>query len=267
MSIQYTDITARTVWTPAPEKTAEEYQDAFFPQHTAEPGGVRGVTRFCVSDGASKSRYARQWAQFLVNEWGRNPDRLIFQSSLAAASASWDAWCADRESQRAEQVVTTRDWFQDTFPEDFRAYATLLVVQIYPGRYPLWFGAAVGDTFAFHVRVNNLIKSLPTPTWRRATPQLISTQRDSSHDDPAYTPRADEALAVEDELFLTTDALGRWILTSLDAGGVPWDLLRAGVNGGQLYFREWIDRLRAANEIDSDDTTLMWITFGHDRLA
>lgn len=262
MSIRYTDIAARTVWTPAPEKTTEEYQDAFFPPHTGEHDGARGATRFCIADGASKSGYARQWARLLVEEWGRNPDQLTFQSSLTAASAKWDAWCADRESQRPKRVLIARDWFQDTFPEDFYAYATLLVVQVYPGRYPRWFGLAVGDTFVFHVRANDLITSMPKLTWGRTMPPLISTRRHTDGDDASCATTTGEPLAMGDELFLSTDAMGRWIFSCLDAGRPPWDLLRTGVNRGQLYFRDWIDGLRAADEIENDDITLMRVTFG-----
>lgn len=261
MSIRLTDITAQTVWTPAPEKSVDEYQDAFFPEQTATAPGTRGVTRFSMADGASRSGHSRQWARFLVSEWGKDPANLSFRSSLALASNAWGRWGEDRAAQ-AVASPGHHDWFQASFPEDALAYATLLVVQIYPGRYPRWFAAAVGDTFVFHVRANELRSALPRRTGRRVTPRLISTKRSLHYDKPETVDLASARLLRGDELFLSTDALGHWIADFVDRGSAPWAELRTQIEQGASAFQTWINELRARNEVDPDDTTLMRIAIG-----
>jgi hypothetical protein len=256
--IRLADIAARTVWTPAPEKSADDYKDAFYPEETSERHGLRGVTRFCLADGASASSLSRQWAKLLVSEWGSNPDTLGYARSLSLATAAWDEWYNARESRRTRHV-DTKTWFQNSFPEDSRAHATLLVVQIYPGRYPCWFALAVGDTFVFHVRADSLLESLPKRTARRAMPHLLSSDgATQTH----LREVAGKDLSLGDELFLATDALARWIFDSLGAGRVPWPTLRVQLARGTSAFHSWIEQLRRDGQIEPDDTTLTWITTG-----
>lgn len=260
MSVRSRQIAARTVWTPAPEKTAEEYEDAFYPEQTAAGDGIRGATRFCLADGASEGGHSRQWARLLVSEWGKDPNRLSFKRSLSLAGATWAQWCHERDSRHTQRGLGTHDWYQAPFPEDQFGYATLLVVQIYPGLYPRWLAAAVGDTFVFHVRADKLVKSLPARTWQRSTPRLISTHDSVFDDSVAEVAVTSETLAAGDELFLSTDALAHWIFDEMDGGRTPWPVLRTRLE--QPAFRDWVDELRAREELKRDDCTLMRIMVG-----
>jgi hypothetical protein len=56
-----------------------------------------------------------------------------------------------------------------------------------------------------------------------------------------------------------TDALSRWFLSAVEAGGQPWQPLESLEAQTDNAFTEWVGRLRNDRQLRNDDTTLVSI--------
>lgn len=224
---------------PRRDFSLEECQDAY----AADP--ARG--RFAVADGASESAESGPWARLLVDSWVSNE------------APAWPDWIGPLRRTWAERAdVPDTDalpWFLESRYRE-GAFSTFLGLWLEEAR---WKAVAVGDSCLFHVRDSALIASYPLERSSQfdSTPWLIGSRpppgdpalREAHHFAGSWRPR--------DRLFLMTDALSCWFLTSAENGEEPWLALEGLLRQDAEAFATWIARLRAGRVLKNDDTTLV----------
>jgi hypothetical protein len=220
---------------PREGHTPTEYEDAF----AGDP--ARG--RFAVADGASESAFAGDWARLLVQAYVRRP-------------GPWSAWLpAVRRRWHRQGQKRELPWYAEAkFQEG--AYAALLGIAFDGGR---WQAEAVGDSCLFVVRGQRLARSFPL---RRASefgnrPSLLGSRRRQAGQPRARRFRLQGGCRPGDVFCLMTDALAQWFLQQAEAGGRPWDDVRALADADQ--FARWLTGLREAQKVRNDDATLVWL--------
>src|SRR5262245_29036371 len=196
-------ISVQAFQAPKEGNTPEQCEDAF----GADP--ARG--RFAVADGASESFAAGEWARQLADGFVR--EEGPWNGWLKTARS---AWLAAFQGQKLS-------WFAETKLQE-GAHAALLGLEIQSDG--TWQADSVGDASLFQVRADGLVQSFPM--LRAADysnrPELICSR----------TPDGEEELPLcllgdwrtGDCIYLATDALALWFLTSHEKGGRPWRLLR-----------------------------------------
>ena len=140
---------ARKFWLPKAGNCPDEYEDAFrvvYPHRIGVSG--RGLVRVAISDGASESAFAREWAKILTGAFvARPPDlRGLTEDSLLD-------WLASAQEEWRACVPWDRIPWHGEAKARAGAFATLLGLTI--GNAPdnsrrlSWQAVAVGDRSAF----------------------------------------------------------------------------------------------------------------------
>jgi hypothetical protein len=199
--------------------------------------------RFAISDGASESFAAGEWARMLVaafvdrgpsRDWLTVP-RAEWQKAVGGEAVSWYA-----EEKRVAG-----------------GHATFLGLTTRPvGDQFEWEAVAVGDACLFHVVGGACLSSFPIDRASDFTsvPTLISSQSGS----PAWKVTRG-ILQPGETLLLATDALAQCLLTSADEGAFAGD--------GFLTMEEdddfalWVAATRAAGRLRNDDVALGIVEF------
>ena len=234
----------------------DEYEDAFrvvYPQKIGASG--RGLARIAVSDGASESAFAREWANTLADGFVTVPPGLcgLTEDSLKAwLLPAQDIWHAavpwDRLPWHGE--AKTRDG----------AFATLLGLTI--GTAPddrsrlSWQALAVGDSCLFVVRDDRLWLSFPLDDASQFdnSPALICSNPDNAGELWAGVSLHSGDCVAGDLFILASDALARWFLARSATGERPWESLEALDSS---CWDAWIEEQRQDGLLRNDDTTLV----------
>ena len=245
-------------WLPKAGNRPDEYEDAFrvvYPQRFDAAG--RGTARVAVSDGASESAFAREWANALTDAFVTRPPELD-----APTGDSLDEWLGPaRDEWRAGVPWDRIPWHGETKARA-GAFATLLglTVRAAPdGSGALrWRALAVGDSCLFVVRGGRLLLSFPLEDAAQFdnNPALVrSTRADAGGLWDAVRLHGGEC-AARDVFILATDALACWFLAAAADGERPWETLMALDSAD---WNAWIDDQRRAGSMRNDDTTLVVI--------
>ena len=225
-------LTWRTFCTPKAGNSLAENEDAV--------AGEPDEGRFAIADGASESAFADAWARILVNTCVQTP-------------GPWSSWLpAARELWRAEFGERELPWYAETKFEQ-GAYAAILTV-VFRGAH--WRATAVGDCCLFQVRGGRLVRAFPIRASSQFDnrPSLVGSRRRQVGEPRARRRHAEGRLHSGDILFLMTDALAQWFLKQAEAGGEPWNRLRA--LGVEEEFLACMQDLRDGRELRNDDVTL-----------
>lgn len=238
-------------WLPKEGNHADEYEDAFWP---ARSGSFTArAVRCAVADGATETSFSGQWARQLVQAFGRGRIRTQrLREALVPLRASW--W----ESVRQNPLP----WYAE---EKLRsgAFASLLGVTLTSEPDSMgvrWTAMAVGDTCLFVVSEGALNVSFPLESSQDfdRSPHLISSL--SGRPGEAETmPRWNTGMCQpHNTLYLLTDALACWFLTTYEHGGQPWSTLDT-FDGEESHarFADWIAIERRARHIRNDDITML----------
>jgi len=215
---------------------SEECEDAF----ALDP--ERG--RFALSDGASESFAAGDWARRL-------------SAGFVAEAGPWSRWLQQARADWAAQFhLRELSWYAETKLQE-GAWATLLGVTFGGDEESgTWTAMAVGDSCLFHVREDGLLRAFP---MRRAgdfnnQPALIGSIRASRR---VHRLRLKGTYQRGDRFFLMTDALAAWFLQQYENKERPWTRLASLASPSD--FEEFIAALRTGNAIRNDDVTLLCI--------
>ncbi|PZV14318.1 MAG: hypothetical protein DCF20_13035 [Pseudanabaena sp.] len=199
-----------------------------------------------LSDGATESSFAREWAQELVTAFvnRRLPWQEIYTSAanwLLPLQANWPQWLA-------RQNLT---WFAKRKAGE-GAFATFVSLEIFADM--SWKSLAVGDSCLFVVRDSCLLKSFPLQTSHEFNnrPRLIGTNVKTANINISQTHGVAQNT---DRFYLATDAIACWIFKQIEANQDPWVKLDEISSLG--LFEEWLTKLRDRREIANDDTTLL----------
>lgn len=208
--------------------------------------------RAAISDGAAESAHAGLWARMLVEEFVSADEEAL----------AWPGWIARVQARFAEAVRRPADaeplpWYLEG-RYDQGAFATFLGLR-FDGL--TWRAVAVGDSCLFQVRDDRVQIVFPMEYSSQfdSTPWLIG-----SRTSPDEVPRRKGMHLLGecqsgDRLWLMTDALARWFLTSREAGGQPWRDLEPLLAAPDEAFADLVDRLRDRRLLRNDDTTLVAI--------
>ena len=190
-----------------------------------------------LSDGATESSFAKEWAKELVNAFvNRGVDDW-----LSPLQTTWRQWLANQNLS----------WFAKRKAGE-GAFATFLSLEI---KFDLsWKALAVGDSCLFVVRDHLLQNSFPLQNSHEFNnrPRLIGTHVNLAN---IIVSQAHGNAQTGDRFYLTTDAIACWIFKQLEANQDPW--VKLGLISSQELFAEWVTELRDRREIANDDTTLL----------
>ncbi|NEC01342.1 hypothetical protein G3I37_27435 [Streptomyces anulatus] len=235
-----------------------------------------------VCDGATESALAKDWARLLsrvaVECAMEQPDVLAggpaFEEFAASAVAQWDPWLAQYTQARVAEGRPLK-WYEHTKLAE-GAYATLLTLRIDPvpsteagtdieAPEPAWQwrAAALGDSCLFHLRDDRLVEAFPVTAAEEfgTVPDLFgSRNRDVGL--LARRTRFTEGRSLPgDRLFLMTDALAAWFLSTSDRDIAVRQLLEFSGPDDLGAFMEWLDGLRESRQLRNDDVAIVRVDF------
>lgn len=230
---------------------------------------VTGPITAVVSDGASESMLAKDWAWRLVatvvGKLDSDPalvrSRIGFAEVMREAMVRWGEWIDGYEARRAESGRPVQ-WYERPKLER-GAYATLLALHF--DGIDSWEAAALGDSCLFHLRGFELIRAFPLQQADEfsVTPKLVNSREQDGELLAAHVETASGKAEPSDQFFLCTDAMAAWFLQRAASGSKPWyevmDLTRAG---DQTAFAQWADGERAAGRMRNDDIALIHLDLG-----
>ena len=133
---------------------------------------------------------------------------------------------------------------------------------VLPGWRQGWRLLAIGDSCVFQVRGDELIVVGPVTKSEDFdnSPYLVSTNGTCSIARHAKHVKVMKGTwQSRDIFFLATDALAQWMLANVEAGELPWAMLRDLGSEGCMPFAEIVDKLRkdSKSKLKNDDSTLM----------
>ena len=244
-------------WLPKAGNTQEEYEDAFrvvYPQRMGASG--RGLVRAAVSDGASESAFAREWANILTDAFARRPLDLC-----GLTADSLQGWLAQSQEEWHAAVPWDRIPWHGEAKARAGAFATLvgLTIGAAPGsRRLFWQAFAVGDSCLFIVRDGGLRLSFPLEDAAEFdnNPALVCSNPANAGGLWENVRQSNGECAAGDSIILASDALAAWFLAKNAAGEKPWESLAALDSSG---WDAWIGEQRRAGLMRNDDTTLVVI--------
>ena len=243
---------------PKSGNSPAEYEDAslvVYPQRMGASG--RRTARAAMSDGASESAFAREWANVLVDAFVSRPPDMCgltehsMSDWLASAQEEWDAgvpW--DRIPWHGEAKARAG------------AFATLLgltvAVRSGSSQRLSWRAVAVGDSCLFVVRDDRLWLSFPLEDAAQFdnSPTLVCSNPDNVGDLWENVHRTGGDCVAGDSFILASDALACWFLDRSAEGEKPWETLLSLDASG---WGTWVEEQRRAGAMRNDDTTVVII--------
>ena len=249
----------RRFWLPKEGNNSEEYEDAsqvVYPQRLGASG--RRTARAAVSDGASESAFAREWANVLVDAFVSRPPN---QCGLTKDSLC--DWLASAQEEWRVGIPWDRIPWHGEAKARAGAFATLvgLTVATRAGnsRRLTWQAIAVGDSCLFVVRDDLLWLSFPLEDAAQFdnSPDLVCSNPDNTEDLWENVHRSDGECVAGDSFILASDALACWLLGRIAEGEKPWKTLLA-LDASE--WAVWVEEQRRSGLMRNDDTTLVIIT-------
>jgi hypothetical protein len=238
-------LRARAFWLPKEGNRIEEWEDAC--------AFSEGRLQFALSDGASSSFRAHEWAAVLVDQFLNEPP----QGTGPAELETWVESCAKRFE--AMPVANGDAWYVDEAASR-GAFATFLGLGLAQDDARMkWAAIAVGDTCLFQIRDGRRILAFPLDDADAftSTPALLaSTERNESRGATAALVHRGTA-EPGDTFLLATDAFAQWALRAEREDPTVWITLSRLRNE---TFLALIAHLRGAHAVENDDVTLLRVT-------
>jgi hypothetical protein len=258
----------RALHAPKEGNTESEYEDAFACQKPPTPppgGGTAGAAAaaarppqmssftVAVSDGASSSVFARQWARLLVNDFARGP-------FPPAPDANERVTLLGRKWRQQVEAGPLPWYAQEKLVQG--SHASLLVVTWDLQGQRTFSARAIGDSCLFVIRDDALHHAFPVTKSSDFGnhPTLLSTELGRASSDgagvaplPPTFAALDRPYEPGDRFLLMTDALAGWFLAEYEGGRKPWNHLPAE----QKAFAPWLQVRRDSGAMKNDDVTLL----------
>jgi hypothetical protein len=240
-------LRARAFWLPKEGNRIEEWEDAC--------AFSEARLQFALSDGASSSFRAHEWAAVLVDEFLNQPPHGTGPAELE----TWVESCAKRFE--AMPVANGEAWYVDEAASR-GAFATFLGFGLARTDEPTalnWAAIAIGDTCLFQIRDGRRILAFPLddPDAFTSTPALLATtERNQSRGAAAALVHRGTA-EPGDTFLLATDAFAQWALRAEREDPNVWIMLSRLRNE---TFLALIAHLRGAHAVENDDVTLLRVT-------
>jgi hypothetical protein len=204
------------------------------------------IVSIALSDGATESSFAKEWARELVNAFVNRqlPWQKVYTSAttwLLPLQATWQQWLGQQELS----------WFAKRKAGE-GAFATFVSLEVFADL--SWKSLAVGDSCLFVVRDRSLLKSFPLQSSQEFNncPRLIGTNVNAAN---IHISQIHGVAKFGDHFYLVTDAIACWIFKQVEVNQDPW--LKLEEIKTEDLFAEWVTELRDRHEIANDDTTLL----------
>jgi hypothetical protein len=203
--------------------------------------------RFAVSDGASESIFAGEWAKILARAYVKSPPKEeTFGEWLFSTQNRWVA----------EMVSKSVPWYVEEKLRDgsFATFMGLTFDKPDQDGVRQWSAMSVGDCCLFQIAHQQIKHSYPIESSKHfgTRPALIRSTPNSPIQPNWHTGTA----RYGDEILLMTDALAQWFLKLHEMGKKPWHDL------GELTdsrFPRWTDMQRKSRQLNNDDVSLIHI--------
>ena len=195
------------------------------------------------------SNYSCRWAaKLLVKDYVAKPyvqrDTMLRHSNGLASEWYENVW------------KPGLPWYTE---ESIRrgAFSTLLGLRIIK-QSGIWKAISIGDTCAFQIHDNQLIRSWPLEKKEDfgRSPLLLSTNIVANENIGKKIVTTKGQANIGDIFILATDALSVWFLEQDEKAKRPWLTLKEIESQG---FEAWIDDLRNRSQIRNDDVTCIII--------
>ncbi len=233
--------------------TQDEQEDAFSASHS--DGEEARTLRFAIADGATDGMLSGQWAE-LLTQVACSPEvpSIEISSVLSRARADWSEWL-EKYLRRRERESKPVQWFEEP---GLRAggFATLLCLEAREHDAGVaWQATAAGDSCLFIVRDGKLDTAFPITRSREfnTRPSLLRSSNSLPSQSAEIAVKNGEWRGTDD-VYLMSDALAKWFLTEVEAGGRPWRQLD-GISRERLD--ELVAALRRDKQMRNDDVTLV----------
>lgn len=204
------------------------------------------MVSIALSDGATESSFAREWAKELVTAFVNRdlPWQEVYDCAanwLLPLQTTWQQWLAHQNLS----------WFAKRKAGE-GAFATFVSLEVFADL--SWKSLAVGDSCLFLVRDRSLQKSFPLQNSHEFNnrPKLIGTNVQAAN---IRILQIHGDAKSGDRFYLATDAIACWIFKQLEANQDPW--LKLDEISSDDLFANWVTELRDRHEIANDDTTLL----------
>ncbi len=246
------------LWLQKAGNEPDEYEDALRVACLQQVGACGdGLARIAVSDGASESAFAREWAQELVDAFVNRPLELC-----GLTEDSLTAWLLPAQETWHEAVPWDSLPWHGEAKTRAGAFAALVGLTIgaesEDPEQLCWQALAVGDCCLFVIRDDRLWLSFPLEDASQFdnSPALICSNPNNTGDLWEEVRLESGACEPGDLFILASDALACWFLARCDEGEKPWEWL-ASLDSSD--WDAWIEEQRCEGLMRNDDTTLMMI--------
>ena len=240
----------KRLWLPKAGNSPEEYEDSSRAVYLQESSGRRA--RMAVSDGASESAFAKEWANALTAGFVNRPldvealDEGLLREWLAPAQREWHG-----------RVPWERIPWHGEAKARAGAFATLLGVTVSGSSDGLrWDAMAVGDSCLFVVGEEGMRKSFPLQEAAQFgdTPALVCSNPANAQGLWGHVERSGGECAAGDFFFLASDALAKGFLAEAAMGERPWETL---LSLEQDDWAGWVAEQYREGRMGNDDVTLL----------
>jgi len=231
---------------------------------------------FAVCDGTGSSALPRPWAALLARAWVSEPfvdqpDGDSLGRWLDPLRHQWRQWARetwlptlnDRYAQLGEALLPDQRADDVIKVGASSTFLGLRIVEDPRERTIIWQSIAIGDTcvLLFQRDGNDLRPALSFPLEQSSVfndrpPSIPTRQVENSALATQFHMRAG-ACDQGDVLVMATDALAKWLLTSIEQGDDGWRGLLD--NRDPAWYDAFVERERATGAIEDDDTTLLVI--------
>lgn len=255
----------RTFWSAKAGNRPTEYEDAYRVVYPHRIGSNPGeMARVALSDGASESAFAPEWARSLSRHFVDSPPAPGHDGRFPGwLNTGWpEQWLAPAQEAWRRAVPWERIPWHGEAKTRAGAWATLLGLTFArptgDARRLAWHAVAVGDSCLFLVRQGELVLSFPLndPGQFNYTPDLLCSNPANNGRARDRVQRRGGTCRAGDRFILASDALAAWLLERRAAGERPWQTL---LTMTAAQWPGWLQAQRAGRRMSNDDATLIII--------
>ena len=248
----------RVFWFPKEGNRSDEYEDAYAYHPQAIRVGDFGIdmARIALSDGASESAFAREWANILVRHFVQAP-----MDMSNPTRSTLDSWLAPAQTEWHEAVPWDRIPWHGEAKTRSGSLATLLGLTIEAApddpQVLYWRASAVGDSCLFVVRRDEMTLSFPLDDAARFNnrPDLVCSNPENNSGISDRLHHQSGECEPGDVFILASDDVSRWMLRGWAANRRPWHSVLALKCGEEAA--AWVWEQRREGSLGNDDITLV----------
>ena len=242
-------LTSKSFITHKKAESQDDCQDAWCEN--------KEVGRYAVADGATRSFFPKEWAQFLVEDFCEAsvefPDKNTWKTWLKPIQEKWYTRIADRVKERQEFYLKNSLNSKEPATSTFIGLGFDQV----QGK---WQAMIAGDSCLFHIGACGFESYIIAKSADFTShPEVFASYEKDNHSEPSFV-KGDAKHG--DNFILATDALAKWILEHEEAGRGDETIGKLKQIENDNQFGEFVNFERTDDDIRlvNDDVTLLIIS-------